>query len=135
MKLETIPDLAPGTLDHLQAYPWPGNIRELENAVERELILNTDDRLLFNEIDEMTTKANTPALDLALSVHSSAQRESMNLDQAMAEHIYKAMHQAKGKVEGKGGAAELLGINPRTLRHRMKKLGVPFGRSAKRKYI
>jgi transcriptional regulator with GAF, ATPase, and Fis domain len=135
MKLERMPDLAPGALEHLQAYPWPGNIRELENAVERELILNIDGRLLFNEIDGMITKTHTPALDMAFSGHLSSKGKSMNLDQAMAEHIRKAMDIAKGKVEGKGGAAEHLGINPRTLRHRMKKLGIPFGRSVKNKYI
>ena len=135
MKLERMPDLVAGTLQHLKSYPWPGNVRELENAVERELILNRDGRLLFNEIDGMITKAHTPSLDIAYSWYSPTNRKSMNLDQAMAEHIRKAMFMSNGKVEGKEGAAEILGINPRTLRHRMKKLGVPFGRAFKAKYI
>ena len=59
--------------------------------------------------------------------------EFPSLDRAMMKHIQKGLIMAKGKVEGKGGAAELLEINPRTLRHRMKKLGIPFGRKVKRK--
>ena len=49
----------------------------------------------------------------------------------MARHIQKALALAGGKVEGKGGAAELLDVNPRTLRNRMAKLGIAFGRKAK----
>jgi transcriptional regulator with GAF, ATPase, and Fis domain len=54
-----------------------------------------------------------------------------SLDEAMAHHIQSALRMARGKVDGKGGAAEYLKINPRTLRHRMKKLGIPFGRKVK----
>jgi len=46
--------------------------------------------------------------------------------------IEKVLNTAGGKVEGKGGAAERLGVNPRTLRNRMKKLGIPFRRKTKR---
>ena len=46
-----------------------------------------------------------------------------------AQHIRQVMKMANGKIEGKNGAAEILGINPATLRHRMRKLGIPFGRS------
>ena len=101
--MEKTPSLAPQALDHLLAYRWPGNVRELENAVER---VNND---------------------------SPYQEEFMGLNQAIAHHIRKALVIAKGKVEGKGGAAELLEIHPQTLRHRMKKLGVTFGRVAKKK--
>jgi transcriptional regulator with GAF, ATPase, and Fis domain len=52
----------------------------------------------------------------------------------MAKHIQHALALAGGKVDGRGGAAELLDINPRTLRHRMRKLGVPFGRKIKRSF-
>ena len=58
---------------------------------------------------------------------------TLSLDAVMAGHIRKALAMAEGKVEGKGGAAELLGVNPRTLRNRMKRLGIPFGRKTKEK--
>lgn len=125
MKLETVPTLARGEIHRLMDYRWPGNVRELENAVERALILNRDAPLTFPDIGLIKTPppsvgGNMPDL------------ESLNLDQAMASHIKRALGIAGGKVEGPGGAAELLGVNPRTLRHRMRKLGVPFGRKLKK---
>jgi len=57
--------------------------------------------------------------------------EFLNLDIVNARHINKALKMTKGKIHGPTGAAELLGINPSTLRHRMRKLGIPQGR---RKY-
>ncbi|HMK64851.1 MAG TPA: hypothetical protein VK564_03590, partial [Thermodesulfobacteriota bacterium] len=50
------------------------------------------------------------------------------IDQLISEEIRKALTQAHGKVEGKNGAADILRINPSTLRSRMKKMGIPFGR-------
>jgi len=52
------------------------------------------------------------------------------LDEVMANHIQKALDKANGKVEGKNGAASMLGINPGTLRGRMKKLNIAYGRSS-----
>ena len=49
----------------------------------------------------------------------------------MTAHIKKALSAADGKISGPGGAAELLGLHPMTLRHRLKKLGVPFGRQVR----
>jgi hydrogenase-4 transcriptional activator len=55
------------------------------------------------------------------------------LDEVMANHIQKALDQANGRVEGKNGAASMLGINPGTLRGRMKKLKISYGRGSHRK--
>ena len=52
------------------------------------------------------------------------------LDEVVAGHISAVLDRVGGRVEGSGGAAELLGVNPGTLRHRMRRLGVPFGRKA-----
>lgn len=135
MKLEKIPSLAPGIMDELLTYQWPGNVRELENAVERELILSKGNRLLFNHIDGTIAKDSQSLFNSGFSNQSPIQGEFMSLDQAMARHIRQALVNAKGKVEGKDGAAERLGINPRTLRNRMKKLGVPFGKAIKKSFI
>jgi transcriptional regulator with GAF, ATPase, and Fis domain len=55
------------------------------------------------------------------------------LDEVMANHIQKALDQANGRVEGENGAAGMLGINPGTLRGRMKKLNISYGRSSNKK--
>ena len=123
IQLTSLPTLVPGAIERLMAYNWPGNVRELENAVERELILSRGEPLAFNDM-------NCPKTESAGNTNGHLMNESLNLDQAMKAHIEKALNLAGGKVEGKGGGAELLSINPRTLRHRMKKLGVRFGRNA-----
>ena len=133
MKLARIPSLAQNSLDHLLAYQWPGNIRELENQVERELIISRGNELLFQEIAMNTAKGSNALLHREHYDKTPKPGISMGLDKAMAKHIQQALTIARGKVEGKGGAAELLEINPRTLRNRMNKLGVPFGKDIKKK--
>ena len=56
--------------------------------------------------------------------------ESLDLDEATAKHIKRVLRITGGKIYGPGGAAELMGINPNTLRGRMRKLGIPYGRKA-----
>ncbi|WP_422698838.1 helix-turn-helix domain-containing protein [Desulfosarcina cetonica] len=131
MKMKIIPSLAENALEQLLSYHWPGNVRELENAVERALILCQGAPLTFKEIMVTKTSSN-PIRHIPHEMQPNA-KELLSLDQAMARHIQKALAVSNGKVEGRGGAAELLQINPRTLRHRMKKIGVPFGRMLKQK--
>jgi transcriptional regulator with GAF, ATPase, and Fis domain len=127
MKLANVPSLSPGALDRLIAYRWTGNVREMENAVERALILSrTGMPLSFEDLEHPTQRGAVRAGDQTVE-------GTLSLDAAMAGHIRKALAMAEGKVEGKGGAAERLGVNPRTLRNRMKRLGIPFGRKTKEK--
>ncbi len=130
MKISAIPPLAENALDQLLSHHWPGNVRELENAVERALILSQGDPLIFGDIQ--ISQSTTHNCQDKLQKLEAIPEELLSLDKAMALHIQKAMAISRGKVEGKGGAAELLKINPKTLRHRMKKVGVPFGRTAKK---
>jgi DNA-binding NtrC family response regulator len=107
------------------AYSWPGNVRELENVVERALILGKDHPLTFDDIvwaNDGESKVDT----------TFSKDEFLSLDIVNARHIKKALKMTKGKIHGKTGAAELLGLNPSTLRHRIRKLGILQGR---RKYI
>jgi len=60
--------------------------------------------------------------------------ELMDLDQVVIRHIIRVMQKTRGKVEGPGGAAEILNVHPRTLQYRMKKLGIPHGRRAMGRY-
>ncbi len=123
LKLPARPKLAPGALERLQAYHWPGNVRELENMVERALILNRTGPLEF----AFHSSAGEKNVD-ALPKTSSLDKETLLLDQAVRRHIQKVLTVAEGKIHGPGGAAELMGINPSTLRNRMNKLSIPYGR-------
>ncbi len=117
LQIHEPPKVSPGAVDALYAYHWPGNVRELENVVERALILNRRGPLTFNDI------VWTPT-DFRQSSEDIDERVFPTLDYMNARHIRDALKTAKGKVHGPGGAAALLGINPSTLRHRMRKLGL-----------
>lgn len=114
------PPIAPGALVRLGEYDWLGNVRELENLVERELIRHPKGPLLFDTI----LPAPPPG-----SMDTSF-KGSTNLDEVMARHISAVLRHTGGKIHGPGGAAELLGINASTMRNRMHKLGIPFGRKS-----
>ncbi len=122
LKLTSIPKLAPEAYDQLLAYHWPGNVRELENAVERAIILQRNGPLSFGCLDSQEVP-KVPA-DSA-----SGSLDSYNLDQITADHIRRVLKIVNGRIEGQKGAAELLGINPGTLRSRMRKMGISFGRN------
>jgi transcriptional regulator with GAF, ATPase, and Fis domain len=126
MKLSTTPTLAHGAIERLMTYQWPGNVRELENLVERALILSRGESLTFSDLHPPVPQeiGQSPA---------PIENETMNLNLAMARHIRRTLEMTGGKVEGREGAAELLGINPGTLRHRMRKLGIPFGRGVRKR--
>ena len=104
-------------------YGWPGNVRELENLVERELIRHRGGQLRFEFLlpGEKSGEAQP--------VTEGKDGGPLNLDEAMSLHIGKVLKMTKGKIHGSGGAAELLGINPNTLRARMSKLGIMYGRT------
>ncbi len=106
-------------MQRLEEYPWPGNVRELQNIVERELILSSGEALTF---DSFLPRAvpHAPETDSQTVVEP--------LDTVVTRAIEAALKAARGKVQGKGGAAALLGLNANTLRARMQKLGIRFGR-------
>ena len=123
MALPHVPSLCQGATAQLMDYPWPGKVRELENRVESEIIINREGPISFEGLhappDPPTSQAEYP------------QDDTLELDQMIINHIKRVMKKTRGKVEGKGGAAELLGVNPRTLQSRMRKMKIPFGRKAK----
>ncbi len=121
LKLHPPPKLAPGAIERLKAYPWPGNVRELENVAERALILNKSGPLMFDRLD-------LRAQEMESSPLAGLQEGPFKIDDVLSNHIRRVLMITKGKVHGTGGAAELLGINPSTLRNRMNKLGIPYGR-------
>jgi DNA-binding NtrC family response regulator len=107
------------------SYPWPGNVRELENLVERELIRHRGGQLTFESVVPLEPSPPHGVHDL------SAMNSLVKLDEVMALHIGKVLKMTKGKIHGPGGAAELLGLEPNTLRARMDKLGIQYRRKVK----
>ncbi len=122
LKIHTPPQLAPGAIDRLIDYHWPGNVRELENVIERALILSKGMPLSFNDL--FTDKQDRNSVIGNSSDNASLQK----LDDHISQHIRAVLAATNGKVHGKGGAAEILGINPSTLRNKMNQLGISYGR-------
>lgn len=122
-----MPALAQGALETLMAYPWPGNVRELENAVERALILSRGQTITFGDF-QAPMKRST-AVEPGIAPYSE-RKDTLALDEIVSTHIRRVLEMTEGRVGGEGGAARLLRINPSTLRKRMRKLGIPFGRKA-----
>jgi transcriptional regulator with GAF, ATPase, and Fis domain len=114
MHIPVRPGLADGALDRLVAYDWPGNVRELENVIERALILSRGHPLDFADLDQAETSHDLPGAGNAVQP----------LDHVVAHHIRRALAVSGGRISGSGGAADLLGLHPNTLRYRMKKLGL-----------
>ena len=106
-----IDEIPPETMSALTSYQWPGNIRELQNFIERSVIVSSGSVL-------------RPPL---ASLKSSAEAESLGaitLEQAEREHILKTLEQTRWVVAGPNGAAARLGIKRSTLYFRMQKLGI-----------
>jgi transcriptional regulator with GAF, ATPase, and Fis domain len=108
------------TMDLLTRYRWPGNVRELQNIVERAVVLATGpvvtvDAELLSIGDMHTATVPEP------SIHEGP---PMSMRDAERQHIEAVLKQTKGVIEGPGGAARILNLNPNTLRSRMRKLGV-----------
>ena len=113
--------LSIGALDAMQAYHWPGNLRELANLLERASILAPGDTLTA---DCLGLPGARPALTPRPQARLSRGERLVTLDEAQRRHIEKALLITDGQIYGKEGAAEILGMKPTTLQSRMKKLGV-----------
>ena len=98
------------TINALQDYPWPGNIRELENVIERAVVLCPGPVLRLAE------KLEAPA--------ACASSGLKTLEETEREQILKALSETRWRIDGKRGAAAILGLHPSTLRARMHKLGI-----------
>jgi formate hydrogenlyase transcriptional activator len=119
-----IAQVAEETMARLCAYAWPGNIRELQNLIERAAVLATGPVL---QIDESSLEfSRTAALgDLAALAPAAAQKPAdASLEEVERQHILSILAQTKWQIEGKAGAASLLNLQPSTLRSRMQRLGI-----------
>ena len=108
------PGIPESEMNKLRAYPWPGNIRELSNMIERAVILGGSS-IRFPDLEDLRVKSSTDHRD-------------MKLKDMERDHILEALKKTRGKIGGADGAAELLGLNRTTLIYRMKKLGIQNAR-------
>jgi formate hydrogenlyase transcriptional activator len=107
-QIEHIP---PETMSALASYPWPGNIRELQNFIERSVIVSSGN-VLRPPLESLKAAAETESM------------EAITLEEAERNHIRKILEQTRWVVAGPNGAAARLGIKRSTLYFRMQKLGI-----------
>lgn len=110
---KNVSSISPSALDQLLQYDWPGNIRELEHLIERNVLLAKT-----TEIE----KFDLPSQNPIYQENNTGKMKSM--EEMEKEHIMNALQICNGKVSGTGGAAELLKMQPQTLYSKMKKLGI-----------
>jgi DNA-binding NtrC family response regulator len=104
-RIESIPQKG---VEALRAYPWPGNVRELRNVTERAMIITTG-----------------PVLQLDVPmIAQPCTNQSATLEEAEKRHIVETLTATRWRVSGKDGAADILGINQKTLESRMQRLGI-----------
>ena len=111
--IESIPD---ETMQALIRWQWPGNIRELENFLERAVIL-TRGPVLFVPLAELETEADEDE-------NADTVPENPSLQAAEREHILRVLRESKGQIGGSHGAAARLGLKRTTLNSKLKKLGI-----------
>jgi len=110
-----VTDISPKVMESLMNYDWPGNIRELENLIERALILSSGDTLEDGDwvpAEKTQVKGNNGKV------------APKKMEEVEKEHIIETLKKVNWKVSGEKGAAKILGLNPTTLEARMKKLGI-----------
>jgi formate hydrogenlyase transcriptional activator len=118
------------SMENLVNYPWPGNIRELQNIIERAVVLSVGPTLRLDRdlvpVAASTKSKEAPEKDAP--EHQRADLESqkplLTLEDVDRNHILAALQHAGGVVDGPKGAARILNLHPNTLRHRMDKLGI-----------
>jgi formate hydrogenlyase transcriptional activator len=120
-----IDTISAATMDALQKWPWPGNIRELENVIERAVVLSAGTTLqvpasAFQGAQPVPRQASA---GLAASVVAAAPPESA-YHEGEREMILKALRETKGIIAGPEGAAARLGLKRTTLHSKMRKLGI-----------
>ena len=104
--------LTPAVTAELQRHAWPGNIRELEHIIERTVLLNHDDAI------RRIALPNLP------QGHDVSKTNPSSMEDLERDHIIEVLRRCKGKIAGKGGAAEHLKMHASTLNSRIKKLGI-----------
>jgi PAS domain S-box-containing protein len=129
------------TVERLAGYPWPGNIRELQNVIERAILLSPDDTLIlapdfgpapespFRRREGAPVENRKPQSEVRMTESpvnpaSAGVEGGASLEDIERRHIASVLNQTNWMIEGDRGAAKILNLNPSTLRSRMQKLGL-----------
>jgi formate hydrogenlyase transcriptional activator len=128
------------SLDRLLAYPWPGNIRELQNVIERAVVLTEGPVLELDDalLPATARREGQPAVDRAAAdIDAPAARprpaapaaetpdpRAATLEEVERRHILATLERTGWVIEGPQGTARVLGLHPNTLRSRMERLGI-----------
>ncbi len=126
---KTIDAIDSETMSALVHYPWPGNIRELQNVIERAVIL-TSGPILRVHTDELQATHTAPVAPKAPRSSHTAKDLRSSLEETERHEILAALEKSDWVVAGPGGAAALLGLKRSTLQARMQKLGIRIARVA-----
>ena len=126
LNLNSAPRISSLGKERLLSYDWPGNIRELENLVERALLLCDGCELDFLGVEGANKNTEVDCISARVDQNSF---DLKPLDEIVKRHIEVTLSHTKGQVAGGRGAARILDIDPGTLRSKMRKLGIKFGRS------
>jgi formate hydrogenlyase transcriptional activator len=122
-----ITGVAQDTMESLSRYDWPGNIRELQNVIERAVVLSRGTVLRLGLDLLPVTTETLPEEAIAIDSSSNGKTtgdDHFSLEQVERRHILQVLKQAEWVIEGQNCAARILDLHPNTLRSRMKKLGL-----------
>jgi formate hydrogenlyase transcriptional activator len=118
------------SMANLVNYPWPGNIRELQNVIERAVIVSVSPTIRLDR-DLMPVAIDAKGIEISEMDVPEDKLDDLNspkplltLDEVERNHILAALQHASGVVDGPKGAAKILNLHPNTLRHRMDKHGI-----------
>lgn len=111
---KTITSVPKSIMDSLLAYPWPGNVRELKNVIERAVITTTTHGTTLKLMSKFKLEKEK----------TGPKTQGKGLAGIEYQFILETLEKTRWKIEGPGGAAQILELKPSTLRYRMKKLGI-----------
>lgn len=117
------PDIPPAELARLCARDWPGNVRELQNVVEEAVALGLSGSLHFRPEAEPHAPAPSPT--------PTENSRFLPFDAMVRSYLEDALRRCEGKIQGRHSAAELLGMHPNTLRTKLEKYDIPYGRGTR----
>ena len=122
---KTIESIPQETMAKLRNYPWPGNVRELRNVIERAVIITQGPKLrLIDDLDSQAFELDLHKQTARQVVFTDVTMMGETFEQTEYNLILRTLKNVHWKLEGPGGAAELLNLHPSTLRSKMRKLGI-----------